>query len=626
METAMIQGPIRLFCALAAATIVIAAPAARESAQQPARDSFPSAPTAAAKGMLAGRVVAADTGQPLPGVRVMIAGGAQGSATTDAEGRFEFTGLPSASYTVSATRAGFVESTYGQQRPGSGRPGTPIQLADGQAIKDLSLRLAKGGVITGIIVDEFGYPATATPVRAYRAAFRNGERTLMQAASGQTDDRGQYRVYGLLPGEYVVVAAPRSSGISPLDAEKARLEVEFAAAQARASAVNELAKVMEARVATLEARLGASTSIPPDPPPPGYAPVYFPGTTIADQATRVSLDVSEEKAGVDIRLQLVPYSHIVGFVSGPSPLPAGLRVYLTEAGPVTAIGGRTAPVDAEGRFVFGAVPAGQYQLTARAALRPAVASVPSARGQFVEAAPAQWLWARGDLTLNGQPRADVSLTLSPGMSVAGTVAFRGTTQPASDATRVRLNFIPLGLGSGAAEMEMATGSARVDEQGRFTAVGLMPGRYRVVASAAGGWFLSSFEAQGREALDFPLEILPSQDVTGAVATFTDRGTTLSGTLQDATGKPTADYTVVVFAEDTRYWTPMSRRIQAVRPGTDGRFNVRSLPAGEYRLAAVVDPEPGQWFDPEFLRQLVGASTTLRLGAGESRTQDLRVGR
>lgn len=615
----MSQGLVRLCCALVTTfAIAVAVP----SGQQPARDSLPSAPAAAGTGTIAGQVVAADTGQPLPGVRVTLTGGSPGSikmVTTDQQGRFEVTGLPSASYTVTAMRAGFVESTYGQQQPGSGRPGTPIQLADGQAIKDLSLRLAKGGVFTGIVVDEFGYPATATSVRAYRAAFRNGERTLIQASSGQTDDRGVYRLYGLVPGEYVVVAAPRSAAVMEMAVREARMEAEIAAVQVRLAAV-EAARALELRSTR------AVATLPPDPSP-GYAPVYFPGTTIAAQSTRLALGVSEEKAGIDIRLQQVPYSNIVGFVSGPSPLPSGLRVYLTEAGPLIAIGGRTAPVDAEGRFVLGSVPAGQYQLTARAALRPAVAAVASARGQTVEAAPAQWLWARADVTLSGQPRADVSLTLAPGMSVTGSVAFRGATQPAPDLTRVRLNFIPIGSTAGAAEMELGSGSARVDEQGRFTVVGLMPGRYRVTASgASGGWLLSSVEAQGREALDFPLEIQPGQDVTGVVATFTDRATTLGGTLQDSTGKPTADYTVVVFAEDNRYWTPMSRRIQAARPGTDGKFTFRNLPAGDYRLAAVVDPEPGQWFDPEFLRQLTAASTTVTLGEGASHTQDFRVNR
>ncbi len=57
-------------------------------AQQPTRDPARPAPPAAGKAMIAGQVVAADTGQPLPGVRVSLGGGGTApgqSATTDAQ-------------------------------------------------------------------------------------------------------------------------------------------------------------------------------------------------------------------------------------------------------------------------------------------------------------------------------------------------------------------------------------------------------------------------------------------------------------------------------------------------------------------------------------------------------------
>jgi protocatechuate 3,4-dioxygenase beta subunit len=363
------------------------------------------------------------------------------------------------------------------------------------------------------------------------------------------------------------------------------------------------------------------------PPAQGYAAVYFPGTTVGSNATRIALGVSEEKSGIDIALQMVPFSTINGYVSGVSPLPAGLSVYLTEVGPLSVLGGRSARVDPEGRFAFSGIPPGQYQVTVRSAMRPAVAAVPVAQTVArIEAAPAQWLWAQADLAVAGQPRTDISLSLTPGMSVSGTVAFRGSALPAPSLTGVRLSFLPLSPSPGAAEMELASASARVDDQGRFTAVGLMPGRYRITASGAGAWTLSSVVAQGRDVLDFPLEIRPGEDVSGIAATFGDRATTVGGALQDVSGQPAAGYTVIIFADDNRYWTPMSRRVQATRPATDGRFSFRSLPPGEYRIAAVVDPEPGQWFDPEFLRQLVVASTTLRIAEGETKTQDLRVAR
>jgi hypothetical protein len=71
---------------------------------------------------------------------------------------------------------------------------------------------------------------------------------------------------------------------------------------------------------------------------------------------------------------------------------------------------------------------------------------------------------------------------------------------------------------------------------------------------------------------------------------------------------------------------MSRRIQATRPSTDGRFQFRDLPSGDYRLIAVTEAEQGQWFDPNFLRQLLGGSMTVMLGEGEKKQQDIRVAR
>ena len=72
-------------------------------------------------------------------------------------------------------------------------------------------------------------------------------------------------------------------------------------------------------------------------------------------------------------------------------------------------------------------------------------------------------------------------------------------------------------------------------------------------------------AGGRDILDFPLTIEPNQEVGGIVMTFTDRTQELSGTLQDATGRPTADFTIIVFPADNRFWQPQSRRIVWLGP-------------------------------------------------------------
>jgi hypothetical protein len=99
---------------------------------------------------------------------------------------------------------------------------------------------------------------------------------------------------------------------------------------------------------------------------------------------------------------------------------------------------------------------------------------------------------------------------------------------------------------------------------------------------------------------------------------------VQGTVSNEKGLPVRDYAVMLFPADRRFWLPQSRRIQWVQPGGDGRFSFRGLPAGEYRLVALLDPEPGRQFDHEFLSRLVGGALDVTLGEGERRTQDIRV--
>ena len=359
----------------------------------------------------------------------------------------------------------------------------------------------------------------------------------------------------------------------------------------------EVAKVAEARAVMTT----MTSTTPAAAPAQGYAPVYFPGTTTPSMAARVALGVSEEKTAIDIRLQVVPFSTINGFVSGASPMPAGLTVYLAETGPVIAMGARTSRVDADGRFSFSAVPPGQYQLFARTPLRPAVASVPAAAGVAFSRSRTNTMalgTIRSDDCRSAACRClDDAGAGNHGVRIGRVSRIRRT---AADPARMRLVFAALSSltgrrGDGVRHQPRGASTTRDDLPGRIDA-----GRYRVTASGAGSWILSSVSVQGREALDFPLEVRSGEDIGGVTVTFTDRSTTLDGLLQDAGGQPAASYTVVVFADDNRYRTPMSRRIQATRPATDGRFSFKNLPPGEYRLAAVIDPEPGQWFDPRVL--------------------------
>jgi len=240
-------------------------------------------------------------------------------------------------------------------------------------------------------------------------------------------------------------------------------------------------------------------------------------------------------------------------------------------------------------------------------------------------------WAMADVSVDGTPVTGVTLALQPGMNVTGRVEFRSAmTRPGGEFSRVRLNLVPVATGAGP-RVSLGSPSVQVNDKGEFVISGVTPGRFRlsgnapVTAGSPGApWILSSAVVKGRDILDFPFDVGPGDTITDAVVTFTDATQDVSGSLQDASGRPAPDYTIVVFAADSRYWVAQTRRVRTVRPGTDGKFSITNLPVGDYRIAAVVDVMPNEVNEPAFLEQLVGASVAFQLRLGEKKTQDLKI--
>ena len=92
--------------------------------------------------------------------------------------------MASGQFLLSATKPGYLESTFGQRQPGSGRPGTPLSVSTGQRIERIALPIARGGVLAGTVSDDGGEPAFGTEVQAYRFVWQDGERTLRHAGVG----------------------------------------------------------------------------------------------------------------------------------------------------------------------------------------------------------------------------------------------------------------------------------------------------------------------------------------------------------------------------------------------------------------------------------------------------------
>jgi len=599
-------------------------------AAQVGRDAKPPAATAPqGTAGISGTVVSADLGRPVRRAMVTAAGGdvrTVRSAQTEDTGTFAFTNLPPGEYTLSVTKGGFVESIYGQRQPGSGRLGTPVRLAAGQVLKDLNVPLARGGVLTGTVLDEVGDPAFGITVRAYKWAMKSGERTLVDTASGVTDDRGIYRIPALLPGEYVAGVLPPAGDMLSI----------------RLNGVTEYVKVL----GSLEGnRLEFSGDTPiiarsregaAGPPRTGFARAFYPGVGQAGVATAIALGPGEERPGVDFSLQVVPLARVSGTVMSPTGPVSGATVQLTDSSQPPGFGIRTARSGGNGAFVFEGVPPGQYGLMTRAGQKGA----PQLEGGAREAAEflakavdnakaaqvgnainaATLMWAATEIAVDGRDQGDVQLLLQPGATIAGRVVTdTGAEVPYS---RMSIGLSPVGAQKG----EIAVvGPAAVDATGRFSLKGVSPGRYRltVMGGMPSGHLLSSAVFGGQDILDIPLEMTGAPGPSDGLVTLTTRTTELTGIIQDAAGQPSSAATVIVFPADERFWAPEARRIQGVRPATDGRYQIRNLPPGDYRIVVVSDVEPGRWFDPAFLRQL-GGFASITLGNGGRAVQDFRV--
>jgi hypothetical protein len=529
--------------------------------QLPPRDTAPKTGTA----RIRGRVVAADTGQPLRKAQVRATSAELREnrlTTTDANGVYELAELPAGRYQLTASKGSFVQLQYGQTRPFEA--GKPLQVGDGQTVDKVDFSLPRGGLVTGTVIDEFGEGATDVQVSAMRYQFIQGRRQLMPAGrTVTTNDIGEYRLFGLPPGQYYIGATLRAGNLFD----------------------------------------GASNDRS------GYAPTYYPSTANIAGAERLTVDLGQTRNGIDIVLATTRTTRITGTVvdADGKPLASGMVMMMQmENGGMPTGGNQIRP---DGGFTITNVAPGEYTLLAINPQSVLGGGLP----EMITAT----------VTVTGEDITGLRLAGARPVAVTGRVVIPQNTNGGS----IRASAVQLMTTTVRADMASVLGGlgmSKVNDDFAFE-MKVPPGQRLIrLVSQLPGVSLKAVRLNGVDVTDSGIDVRPNLDVTGVEVELTTQQSQLSGAVTDGRSQMVKDYSVVVFARDPARWTNASRFFGEGRPDQDGRFQVRNLPPGDYYAVALSYLEPGSGTDPEFLDRIRDRATPFSLTEGAAKMLDLKL--
>ena len=540
----------------------------------PARDTSKPPTTGTAK--IRGRVIAADTGNPLRGALVQATAAEfqmRRATNTDADGVYEIDALPAGRYTLSVSKGGYVGLQFGQQRPFE--QGRPLELTDAQAAERIDFVLPRGGVITGRIVDSFGDPIAGIRVDARRYQYLpDGQRQLVPVGgfgSIASDDRGHYRIYGLMPGTYVVAAAPGGSGMIAMPGPG-----------------------------------GAMTTRSQNA---GFATTYFPGTAAADEAQAITVSLGQE-AIADFGLVAVKVARVSGTVRDSQGKPfSGASLTLRQ--PQMRLGEPPAfsQTGNDGEFAFANVAPGNYVLEVRRMPRRPGATAADESASM-------------PVTVGGDV-ANLLVTTAAGTTVRGRVVFEGAKPPPAAAQPLRVLPSPAEIGT----TFFSAGSQNngiVGADGDFQITGVFGNVLFRVIPMPPGWIQKRVTLAGRDITDTGIDMPPGGSLDALEVVVTNRVSTLTGTVRNGRGESVTDYVLVVLPRYAKEGANQMRYVATARPDQQGRFQLRGRPPGEYVAMAVASLEQNGAWDPSFQERVRVQGKPFVIREGESVTLDLEI--
>jgi Carboxypeptidase regulatory-like domain/Polysaccharide lyase family 4, domain II len=499
-------------------------------------------------------------------------GGGAGSQTvsviTDDNGGFVFNDLAPGRYTVTAQHKRYSGPFINSPDPSAG-----VTVANGQTVEAL-ITMTPTSVIRGRIRDVAGQFASNVQVEALVISYMNGLPFLMPAISKASDDRGEYRLYGLPPGDYYVGATPRPP-----------------------SAIAALA--------------GGDRSVK----------TFYPNEFDISRATKITMHGGEEIQNIDIAIQTPQMFKISGTVSStvpvaaPPPTAQGAFAVIQQNQNATIqlilnsrdttrpeggnSGGTSVSVTAAsaGPFEIANVLPGSYDLIA---LFNGNADVPAI--------------ARAVVDIRNQDVGGLVMTIRAGVQLRGSITVDGSAPRAGS---VRMALTP----ADALKRLGAAMPADIAADGSFTIQGCPDGYFRLsVAPLGGDLYVDDIRQGGSSIYDAGFEIRGRNPDPIQVIIKSGAGT-FDGTVQDASGKPLIGGTVAL--------APATRRqndalYYVSRGDSSGTFAIRGIVPGEYKVFAWDVMPPGAYTNAAFLEKYEDHAIAVTIALGGKVTSKVTV--
>ena len=180
------------------------------------------------RGSIEGTVSQSGSNAPVAGATITLfdsQGDVVASADTDPFGHFEFENLTAGKLLVTVSRMGYILPGAGQLHLLGAARVLPVDgqitLSPGEHFRNLHFELVAPSTISGTVFNPDGLPAANIRIQLGQIQFRNGQKIFTRAgqstSSTMTNDRGEYRLFGVMPGTYFVAAEPPRTYTEPGD-------------------------------------------------------------------------------------------------------------------------------------------------------------------------------------------------------------------------------------------------------------------------------------------------------------------------------------------------------------------------------------------------------------------------